>query len=384
MATITRSLTDGPVPRKPAKERLVRECETINVPPKAARVAPKFVILNKNFGNYVMARDRRTVGIWRRGVRTRRWRGHLIGDNKITFHLPADVEPQLRRYPTGFDTNVLFLLLAEAKKQNRNKIEIPSRAYILRALGFGVDYKNLKRLNEALAFWSVLSITFNNWYSSTYNRINKIKTYQGENSASRLPPPIQSFSLDQGVKMTLSQRWLVELHQNFWVKVPLPLPSDAAAQNLILCLLVTMKKDGDVYVSKRRRVRQLCRKIGLNHTTRNQSLQRAIESMQDYFKRNHLRQLSEYIIQDGKILFLFKRAKRRPKLKAKKPKVKTSLRQEVIDQPADRPRIIKRPKIIDDDVNLNNPNVLPIITKAERDRAYQLGGRMGNWVMDDA
>jgi hypothetical protein len=380
MATITRRVTRSqPRAKRPdnAREGLVREGETINAPPKAARVAPTFVILNKNFLNYPMARDLRTIGRWRQGANTGRWIGRLPGDNKIRYFLPTDVDPKLKRCPSAFDVNVLFLLLAESKKQNRNEIELPSRSYILRALGLGADSKNRNRLGEALALWSMLTIQFNNWYFPPEWSHRRMRQ-PPKNDVKKLPPPIRSVTLDQRVQITLNGHWL-ELDKIYYQKVPLPLPAGAAAQNLALCLLVTMKAVKDT--SLRRRVRQLCRKLGLNHHERLQSLKHAYDSVEKYFNRNHLRQLSDYMIQDGKILFMFDRAKQRPKIKTKnldanqgsdRPKIKQSKpRTRTISQEIEEGLTIERVIPIGD-------NDLPIPME---DQQF---GRVGHWVGEDA
>jgi hypothetical protein len=234
--------------------------------------ARSFALLNKNLCNYPLARDARVKLKWWRSKKTRQRWCYLSEqkDKQIRIKLPGDVS---RHAPTAFDMNVLFLLLAEAKRWNSREFEFKSRSDILRKLKLGVDHNNLHRLNDSLAFWSAARVWFENWYHSRKGNSGK----RSKHAPLELPPAIRPVGSEKRVWIFLSSTWW-DLGLHYAQKTPLPLPSKAAAQNLVLCLLVSMDKP--------RRVRELCRKIGLNHTTRGRALERAIKTAQAYFRAN--------------------------------------------------------------------------------------------------
>jgi hypothetical protein len=86
--------------------------------------------------------------------------------------------------------------------------------------------------------------------------------------------------------VVISEEWL-ELHQKYHQKIPLTLPSDAAAQNVVLCLLVsftrTLPLEGGYYKTPPRRVLRFCRKLGLNHNCRRRTLRHALDAASNWF-----------------------------------------------------------------------------------------------------
>jgi hypothetical protein len=264
-----------------------------------------FVIIDKNLCNYPLARDKRTsTGIkWTKGKKTGDWLAPLPGDARITLRLPQEVKD--RRAPTAFDMNVLFLLLAEARRTNHAEIEFRSHTEILKALRYGVDAENLRRVGAALTLWSCLTIKHHSWY------FPKTALEKARHGMMRLPPPITKVRLRDGVRITINGAWL-RRSSAYWEKVPLPLPRQAPAQNLVLCLLTSISY-GDVgddgsMVSWKRTIRQLCRKLGLNHTTRNRVLARSIAEAENWFTRQagHLTNAQR----DGQIVFVISKANR--------------------------------------------------------------------------
>jgi len=264
--------------------------------PPAGKVTPA-IFLNKNLCNYPLARDGRSRDWqWRRGSKTRDWYGTWGGDADIKYVWPAQMGEQCRG-PSGFDINVLLGLLAEAQKKGRKELHFRSRAHLLAMLGWRSDRDNRARLSASLALWSRLSLHFTRW---CYGH----KQY-GEN---RLPPPIRLAGTGQHLAITLNRRWRKLASEGYFAKVPLPLPTDASAQNLVLCVLVSFKdsvNDEGVIFSRPRQIARLCHKLGCRHSRRHQVLHNAIRKAARWFEQ-HDGSLTP-IVRDGGIVFGMKK-----------------------------------------------------------------------------
>ena len=283
---------------------IVGEAEGINPSAIGKR---QFVRINKNFCNYPLARDPRVKLHWRRHTDSRRWYARLPGDERITLWFPADGAARYRRCPSAFDMNVLFLLLAETRKQDSGKIAFPSYSAILRALSVGIDAKHLRQVEATLAFWSTVEIKFRNWYFAG-ERTDSGAYRPGRNDVMWLPPPIKVFgrATNTGrVRVRISEGWQ-NPHKKFNERVPLPLPATAAAQNTVLCLLVSAVEPArEDRVTRPRRVPMFCSKIGLNHKTRNRVLANALDAAATWFER-HGGKL-DHVIKDGEIVFVIQK-----------------------------------------------------------------------------
>jgi len=251
-----------------------------------------FALLNKNLCNYPLARDRRSRDWqWRRGSRSGDWYGIWGGNEDIKYVLPANTAE--RRAPTGFDLNVLLGLLAQAQKKGCKELHFHSRADLLTMLGWRPDRDNRARLSASLALWSRLSLRFARWYYPD----RKLNHY-GEN---RLPPPLRLTSTGQHLAITLDRRWRALASEGYFEKVPLPLPANASAQNLVLCLLVSFKdkvNDEGVIFSRPRQVARLGHKLGCHHSRRHQALHNAIGKAARWFEQ-HDGSLDHAIINGG-------------------------------------------------------------------------------------
>jgi hypothetical protein len=97
----------------------------------------------------------------------------------------------------------------------------------------------------------------------------------------RLPTPLVKVETGPG-KITVQMRgeWLQE-HKAFYEKIPLPLPHQAAAQNLVLLIMVS-----NPYAYKWRSRRELCHILGIDHKRRNKVLDQAIENAKAWFKKH--------------------------------------------------------------------------------------------------
>ena len=227
-------------------------------------------------------------------------------------------------------------MLSEARQQKTEQVEFASRAALLRALGFGIDRANMRRLDEALELWSVLSIQFDCWYfagrrlpsgqdvdrqqargvlatggCSTFtprrvaHRAGHKKGSRGEKKRrlyktgtrgeKKLAPPLR---LDLGsarrvrvhISQDWSQDWQGQQQNKYYEKLPLPLPRTAAAQNLVLCVSASKMQldpeDFDSWHTGPRSVRSLTRKLGVNHSTRNLVLQNALDEADAWFRQH--------------------------------------------------------------------------------------------------
>jgi hypothetical protein len=276
--------------------------------------------------NYPIARDVRLKLRWRKSESTGRWLCDVPGADQIQLRLPGDVPSYARRCPSALAVNVLFLLLGEAKKCGTATIEFASTASILRLLGYGVEARNRQKVKEALTLWSDLMIRFNEWYVPTrYRYVEKDGTAfdvwrkgrqpkfvaEPERVARQLPPPIRSLDLKgRRIQIVIDSEW-IKFGRSYFTRVSLPLPREAAAQNLVLALLTSHSWTGD-YGEKQtyhRWVRKLCRKIGLNHGDRNLSLERAIDVARDWFERRGIDLACHWPVGEPRLRFVLIRRK---------------------------------------------------------------------------
>jgi hypothetical protein len=98
-----------------------------------SKTIKRSVQLNKNLGNYPLARDARTRQLWRRSNSGPWWWSKLHGEPRIQFRIPRDAAPALRHAPTPFDMNLLFLLMSEAQATKKSALEFTSTAAMLHA-----------------------------------------------------------------------------------------------------------------------------------------------------------------------------------------------------------------------------------------------------------
>jgi len=185
---------------------------------------------------------------------------NLPGNNLIQFTLPGESAPALRHTPTGFDMNVVFLLLAEAQGTETRALEFTSIAAMLAALGHEAGARNRARLEYALDYWRVLTLHHRSWrLAKREGHFKKI-----------LPPPIESFEcIGRRIKIKLDKDWAYLHSKGYFKSVPLPLPDNAAAQNLALLVATQFKgvvhEDGaKLEVSEwKPTLANLCKKIGV-------------------------------------------------------------------------------------------------------------------------
>ncbi len=232
-------------------------------PPFKPKAKPvwRLLRLNRNFMNYPLARSMRTRPNWQKDKDG--WWCTLPGDDHIELRLPETSRPTLQRCPSGFDMNVLFrLLMAVQENQSKHldeQVQFRSVAALLRDLHLTADTDNCIRLFEALELWSQLSIRFGQWYEG------------GQHSVREFPPPIEQVDLHgQRLTLTFNRRWIELVRaKGYYAKLPIPLPNEAASQNLILMLLVWDPKqiDDKMCWTHSWNRKSLCQKIGLRCKT---------------------------------------------------------------------------------------------------------------------
>lgn len=277
------------------------------------RLKPGYGAISRNLVNYPLARDARVRAIWRKSTKTGRWLCDLPGDDRVQFRLPADLENP--RCPTGFDMDVLFLLLCQARVTNANNIWFNSQASMLQALGLDVRDRNRRRLQDALELWQHLSIHYCCWFQAVRwaekGKKGKAKKVKGEHVQKLMPPPIRRINTNsRRVCITVAKAWR-ETGNFFYAQVPLPLPTNATVQNLILYLFKPNNKWRDFPAETfkiEHKARALCYKIGLNHAKRGAVLRHAITEAKTWFLLHGIEVYEYGGVHDGVLTLTFMKA----------------------------------------------------------------------------
>jgi hypothetical protein len=236
------------------------------------------VRVSKNLCNYPLARDARQKQHWRRSApKGTCWYCELPGDDRIQWWLPYNIDPQIRHCPTAFDINLLLRLLAHAQQHIAHKIRFGSHAEVLRLLQVPVNHRYRQHLRHALRLWRHLSLRHRHWH----------KVGQGAIPV-KLAPPIERLFTQHGLRLTLNRQW-IRLGKDYFSKIVLPLPNDAATQNLILLLSCHLREQCFIapeldplpevqrFDMKPQSTRIYCDKIGLQRDERTRQLRRIIE-----------------------------------------------------------------------------------------------------------
>ena len=181
---------------------------------------------------------------------------------------------------------------------------------MLKDIGVCVDDYNRRRLRNSLELWSHLSIRHAHWYEATrYSLCTTREEFEAEARRRKhvrklLPPLIRSVETDsRRVRIVVAEAWR-EIATHYYAQVKLPLPLNAAAQNLVLGLTTSpplCNSEPGLEIKCKRSVRKLCRKLGLNHATRRRTLEHAIKIAEVWFAERGI-QLIE-MRRDGLIIF---------------------------------------------------------------------------------
>lgn len=252
------------------------------------------VKLNRNFLNFPLARDQRTKAEWFQDSKTGNWAADLPGEGRdirrIRLMLPATASAPMRRCPSALDINVLFQLLAEVQRKGATRqIEFSSLAALLRRVGLPARDRERARVEASVMHWTRLSISYQHWYRN------------GGHAARSLPPPVEDAVRDGNqIKITLDRDWYnLAREKAYYEWVPLPLPRQAAVQNIVLNILTQDAAQAhdpelalDGYFERAAPVTKamdrcwLARKIGLLHKNRNSVLDRAVDKSAEWFAAN--------------------------------------------------------------------------------------------------
>ena len=295
-----------------------------------------FAQVDRNLMNYPLARDLRVKASWSKSSKTGRWFCDLPGDKRIRLWLAHGADARLKRLPSAFDVNVLLLVLARAQIQGDPVVTFPSRAAIFQSLGLSVNRAQYReRVDAALELWSAMSIRMP-WHPH-----KKI-----------MPPPLEvTCSKGSSLTVTVSLAWrdLGKKKTGYFKQVPLPLPHDAATQNLVLSLLTCVSEefDGDGEIMRRTSPRNkvnLCRKIGLTHSTSYRAFKRACLEADEWLRRHGGALEFWWRTKDKKVIFIIKNPKvKRSKAQVKKQEEKEFEELERIDREFDQPKRMGRP-----------------------------------------
>jgi hypothetical protein len=233
----------------------------------------RFTRMSKNLLNYPLARDQRVPMQWHRDRHG--CYADLPGDDRIRLLLPGDAAASLRRCPTAFDINMLLSISAEANRSNRAEVSFDSRAALLATLSLAPIAKNLKRLEAALRYWSVISVEF---YKCWYDVKDKQITFE-------LQPPIRSYRRSQRFVVKLGEQWWKLINGPYFEAVPLPLPAYPVAQNIVLVSLVSHSRSysNGADLTYDRRIDAFCQKIGLSHRRR---LRAALAAANEWYQQH--------------------------------------------------------------------------------------------------
>ena len=213
----------------------------------------------------------------------------------------------------------------------RPRCNIPFACRDLPLAGLSVNRAQYrKRVDAALELWSAMSIRMP-WHPHKQT----------------MPPPIEvTRSKGSSFIVTVSVAWrdLGKKKTGYFKQVPLPLPHDAATQNLVLSLLTCVSEefDGDGEIMRRTSPRNkvnLCQKIGLTHSTSCHAFKRACLEADEWLRKHGGALDSWWRTKDKKVIFVIKNPKvKRSKAQVKKQEEKEFEELERIDRDFDRPK----------------------------------------------
>jgi hypothetical protein len=246
------------------------------------------VKINRNMMNFPLARDVRAKPEWFQGSKTGHWIADLPGEgresHRIRLIMPSNTRARRRQCPSALDMNVLFQLLAEAQRPVKTKqIKFASYAVLLRRLGLPVRNRERARVEASLLYWTRVSIRWPRWYQ------------HGHHVRLTLPPPIEDAERHGNrIMITLHPDWdRLARAKGYYTWLPLPLPPQAATQNIVLLILTqnlhVALPDLRSYYDQTELLTDpmdrwwLMRKMGLLHKKRNSVLNCAVEQAARWF-----------------------------------------------------------------------------------------------------
>ena len=263
--------------------------------------------LNWNLALYPLARDLRRKPKWRRSKPTGKyWLADLPGklpaakQMQIEMRLHADVPEETRRAPTAVDMAVLFAVMAEVQaaggvvighrgERRRERVirsvEWPSMTSLIKSVGLDpvVGSRARSQVRSALDYWQSVELIYRNVWRAK-GSVAQIR---------KLPPPIEAVTRrGRRLVIKVAPAWRdVAAADGYYAEIPLPLPSAPAAQNLVLWTLAQDLVAGRRPQSEKKGIRKLdtrwlTRKVGLDSSRRNATLETAVEAARAWFVAN--------------------------------------------------------------------------------------------------
>jgi hypothetical protein len=170
-------------------------------------------------------------------------------------------------------------VLAEAQSSNSSKVNFPSFAAALYELGLTARTNNRNQLEATFALWRRLSITYDCWYDRKNGRQTRT-----------LPPPFAQIRYPGNqVFVSVNAAWveLLRYTRGYNVRIPLPLPPSAAAQNATLMVLTAVSNYTADDLQGTAPVRQsgFARKIGLSRKNRRRRLHATLKAVESWFEQ---------------------------------------------------------------------------------------------------
>ena len=232
--------------------------------------------LNRNFCVYPLARDVRRDVKWHLDDAGVKKIAGLPGNEGIKFLLSAALPDLETRLPSGLDMAVLFLVLAKAQTTKCKIVQFSTMTALMKACGLFNNQANRKRIGAALKLWKRIELHHPFWR-------------HGVRRGRKFKPFFETIRIrGYGITIRLSDDGF-ELSSIKLKTIPIviPLPTSAAAQNLILyswsrpeaCLgLGTRSVDIQVQCSK------FCEAIGIKHKLYKRTLRYAVKQAQQWLK----------------------------------------------------------------------------------------------------
>lgn len=256
-----------------------------------------FVSINRNFMHKPLAIGPR-VGVNWENDKKLKCVGYDASEN-VRVLLPFRRTHRVRKHIDAFDMALLCVLMTISKKKHVTELHVTA-AELLSFMGVhNAKARDRARLLASLRLWNVAELA----YEGTWGFVGKAQSL-------RLGPFIKyvkSIPLI-GYQIKLGEADIeMAVGAGYYEQVPLPLPLDAWAQNLLFLLLAKYERN-KTKLRKRefRSIRSITRRIGLNNSgSRNKKFYDALSEVEEWFVRNNSRLHSQIDPKTKRMYFEF-------------------------------------------------------------------------------